>query len=399
VNLVFIEAGADGAVDQDIFRGILALSSIVSFRIHLTITPQKTSLELSPFLIGTDLLALSSNGVAPYGTAIVIPRMPDEDQILKSEEARRARDENLTKEFQKECGNPTLAVMSAMVFGQPDVAHSKDTYLASVKDLANLIRSRACKELMPLSVVMKAFESATRLVQGMSQSVKTKINVHSVFFDMAKKRFEKILAHIIHKYTDSLLLILLKDKMAFEIGPEIRKIEKLIIDKLNRKLNALPLQLRGMIHSDKIKSEVQNMKESLQKKLQERLRLPQQTLKDDFAMNCWSTGKLTVTNTTQRYFDWVFKFWKPKIVASAKLDFTEAVGFEELPPKMREAVIVIFNSYLQSIAIALDGHVEKRTNWFVYCPLGIGILAFVGIKVIQLATRIGNFFEGLIGDD
>jgi hypothetical protein len=398
VNFVFIDAGADGAIDEDVFRGILALSSIVSFRIHLTITPQNPHLELSPLLMKTDLRALLYNGVTPYGTAIVIPRMTDEAQIPKSDEARRVRDEKLTKEFQKECRQPTCAVMSAMVFGQPDPAHSKDIYLASVKDLANLTVSRARGELMPLSVVVKVFENATRVVQGMGENVKPNIAVHSIFSRMAIERLEEILTPIIRKYTKILLVILLKDKMAFEIGPEIRKIEKLIIDELNKKLNALPPQLRGMIHPDRINSEVQNIKESLQETLQERLWFPQETLKDDFAMSCSSNRETMVTNTKERYSDWVFWFSKPKIVAAAKLDFTEAVGFEKLPLKMREAVMVIYNNYLQSIAIALDGYTQKKNNWLFYWPAWIGISVFLIINVCIWVPKSFRFVKGLIDD-
>jgi hypothetical protein len=384
VSLVFIDAGGDWTDDQDVLQGIHALSSIVSFRIHVMAdgSPQK----LMPLLEKTDLRALSIDGLVPYGVAIVFPRTEIPGM---TEKTRKAQDANLTKSFHRECMSSTSAVNSSKVFGQPDARQSADLYLRSMGEIANLIVPRARGALLPHDNLMKVFETAARLVQKIGIG---KAPIHSVLSEIADQQWNLILTQVATNHTEPARRRLLNDQMAFETVIEILEMEEPVINESYRRVNALPPQLRDLIRTDRINDTIKIFLEETLKTFQDFFKPRQERLKYRFMMTC-STNAAKVINKTKERYDWALTVWDPKTVASAKLDFTEAVGYEKLPPTMRETVMFIYNNYLQSVTVGVEGHTQRKNNWFFYLPCFIVLYAF--IKIIRRVEATFKLLKGL----
>jgi hypothetical protein len=148
-----------------------------------------------PDFITTELNALSVDGLVPYGVGIVLPRTKIPGM---TEETRRAQDANLIESFHRECVSSTSAVNSSKVFGQPDARQSENRYLASMGEIANLIVPRACGALLPQDDILKAFETAARLVPA-TGTVKDNAHIHTVLFGIAGEQLELIMANVTAK--------------------------------------------------------------------------------------------------------------------------------------------------------------------------------------------------------
>jgi hypothetical protein len=269
VNLVFIEAGADGAVDQDIFRGILALSSIVSFRIHLTITPHGPPQSCSTLLNRTGLFGFMYGTDDSEAVAIIIPRgeirgMRDDSQKPESESesesefesesesesqsegSQRAPKVNMTKWFRDECKRDTSAVDFAGVFEQWGALS-----LDSARDIAELIVRRA-RGMAPLPEIdsLELFKAVATWLQ--EREVLSDYFPLAFFFrDRAMKRLNKLEDSIVTLYEEETRLRLEQGDPRFEIDVEEEspKIAEKAVEEFLVRVEKIPELLRRLVAS------------------------------------------------------------------------------------------------------------------------------------------------------
>jgi hypothetical protein len=411
VNLVFINAGAAGTIDEDVLRGILALSPIVSFRIH--VTPGGVPPSWLSFLNGTEILSLSRHIVIPYSLVIIVPRMEvpgmtDDASTPESNEARKvrkARDANLTKLFHQEFMPRIPTENSSAVYGQPDANRSPATYRASNRDIAKVIVRRAHRGLLSQSDLLNVFTTMARLVQDMGEHVNPDIvweKVHLIFSTIAEKRLSEILSSLVLTYAKVAQALLLHGTRAFEVKAQLKKIEKQAINEFYHELDALPPHLQALVTVEIIDRGIHQFHQGLLTALQDFLENRQEDLRTNFSMACASAVKIVLGETKT-----IANLWKAfmgaDLVSPAKTHFTDIVQFDELPPDMQDEVEVIHNRYLQRIQNEVTGYVTTHKNKFYFLPLIIfPLFGFYQIckrvlEILEVSNALKNYYNNTIG--
>jgi hypothetical protein len=268
VNLVFINAGAAGTIDEDVLRGILALSPIVSFRIH--VTPGGSPPSLMPFMTGTGLYGFIYANNLPDAVAIVIPRlavprMNADFPIPESKEARRARDANLTKWLNDEYRPSPIGANLAGVFGHPDAVRSKAAYLEAARDIAKLIVGRARgKAPLPQADAIAVFETTAAWVQR-REILNDFFPMESIMLERAIERLKMLRDSLIAEYREEVRHRLRQGypKLESDVEDESVGIAEKAVGEFQRKVKALPELLREQVRLWEIRFYSGHIRETL----------------------------------------------------------------------------------------------------------------------------------------
>jgi hypothetical protein len=267
LDLLFIDAGGDGSADQDIHRGILALTPIVSFRIH--VTPGESSQSCLSLLKGAALTRFmrgtgDGEAVAIFVPQPTIPGLINDSVILGSEEARNARDANLTKWLDGHCGGYTYWVKFAGVFGQ-----SGSLSLELVRDIARLIVRRARgRPPLPETDALGLFEEASEWMRG-RDSVSDLFPLVGFLKHRAMKRLISLENSVIAAYREETLVRLAEGYQQFTRNSrqESKAIAEKAVEEFGRRVETFPALLRKYIEPYQIEIGGMHVRDTLREQL------------------------------------------------------------------------------------------------------------------------------------
>jgi hypothetical protein len=154
-SVVFIDSGTFRgweAADSDLLRGIVSLSPLLLFRIHLAPRVGENESDWWTMLSQTGAQAMMADSYIPYGVVIGVPRIDDpgitEDPASPKSEGEAAaagarQDRNLTEELWRYSSWTWREMDRSAVFELPNPIRSPMAYRETMRDIARLIVRRS----------------------------------------------------------------------------------------------------------------------------------------------------------------------------------------------------------------------------------------------------------------
>jgi hypothetical protein len=265
VHLVLVEAIGDAAEDLDLLRGILALSPLLSVRVHIAPGGEVTT-NWRTSLGGTGLRAFVAGWFVPYDVAIVIPEMSVPAAASTgsdggSEELRRARDANLTASLR----NQSLGQRGRMaVFGQPP-AWQPGVYWESARDIAEVIADGALEaNPLPGDDALAIFAAAAQYAKYIDD-FDDGVPITSFWHDRVRNRMLDLASSVVKKYTDEAMLAIDRQTSGWWSDPEreATKVADKAMAEYRREFDAMPAQLRSMAGEESIECDLRSIEREL----------------------------------------------------------------------------------------------------------------------------------------
>jgi hypothetical protein len=269
-NVVFIDAGDEAASDGDVHRGIIALSSILSFRIH---TVRDGGLNGSDWwfpLKGGGLYGLVSSNTVPYGTVIVVPGLETAEVAndTEFESARRARGVALTESLRNQSWARRWLQTneSVSVFVEPNAGQGTASHEAFAREIVKSIAERTRESRpIPRDDALELFRTAVDWMEECDHPRGDDIPVQVVFERWGLERVMRLEESILTKYRKMVQDRLSRGDALLMASPEEQAsaIANAATDEFQREFDSLHAEIRRGVTSITLKGESEIIRRTL----------------------------------------------------------------------------------------------------------------------------------------